>query len=105
MTKKDYEGIVTSVAVPRYDLPGGKPCFVFSIPKPTYAPPGIPENVPVFYVLLEMPYAELIMRLVLTAYKLVVPIQVGLISGKKMQVAWVQLPKSRVENRSMTAAT
>ena len=37
-----------------------------------------------------------VMQLVLMAYHLGVPVQVGLIKIEKMQVDWVQLPKARV---------
>jgi hypothetical protein len=94
---KDYEGIVTSVAVPSYDLPDGKPYFVFSMLKPAYQPPDTPaNNVPVFYVALEKPYAQNIMTLVLRAYELGLDVQVGLAQGLPMHVAWVQLPRAPI---------
>lgn len=95
MTKADHEGIVTSVAVPNSDIPDGVPRFVFSMLNPTHVPPN-GQNPPVLYVSLERPYGKEVMQLVLMAYQLGVPVQVGLIKNEKMQVDWVQLPKARV---------
>jgi hypothetical protein len=93
MTTADYEGIVRSVAAPRYDRSDGQPYFVFSIPQPKY-PPQPPPTAPVFYVALNNnPFAKLITSLVFTAYITGADLQVGVVP-KSMDVAWVQLPRS-----------
>ena len=96
MADKDYEGVVTSLAVPVTDLACGKPHFVFSMLNPTCKPPG-GQDVPVFYLSFEKPFAKQVMALVLAAYQTGVAVQVGLIPGEKMQVNWVQLPRSPAE--------
>jgi hypothetical protein len=94
MPEKDYEGAVTSVAVP-FPGPNNKDCFVFGMQSPTYQPPDVPsDNVPVFYVSLDDVYAKNIVELVLAAYQSGAAVQVGLISKDEMQVKWVQLPRA-----------
>jgi hypothetical protein len=67
--------------------------FLFGMLNPTHVPPD-GQKQPVLYVSLERPYGKEIMQLVLMAYQLGLPVQVGLIKNLNMQVDWVQLPKS-----------
>jgi hypothetical protein len=92
VAQADYEGIVTSLNVPNYDIPDGAARFLFGMSNPTHVPPD-GQKQPVLYVSLERPYGKEIMQLVVMAYQLGVPVQVGLIKNLNMQVDWVQLPK------------
>ena len=92
MADADFEGVVTSVAVPRRDLADQRPCFVFTMPKPTYPPAHAKAET--IYVYLEDAYAKLIVATVMSAYSSGAAVQVGLVDPHTRIVAWVQLPRA-----------